>query len=1357
MVAQSRRWKKKNYVCFCYRKINRLSLATMSFSSLLTAVACVLLVVFYKLYESESRKLQSVQLEYDNYVKSSKLSQDEQNLLLKEVVELSKKDAFGKQEENRKLIEQLESQLKQYKSKKERLTALEDKLTSETLSLTKKMASKEKEIAELKHELNVSRQHGEKLARDYKFQLNTQIEKVSIENGLKIAELEELVAAAKRETLSQRELLRTIESGKEEVIVELRQSYNQSQKKLKELEHSNDDQIAKNNQLIKKYDQLQKSLEELRPAYKTMHEDYVKVSRDLDDTRQRLIDLKERAELLVHSEENLGKELEKSKDANKELSTELDHKSKELQVYQAFFKKCDIFIEDLKRFDDGFDKLAKQLEQAGTTYEAASSGEDYHSDEGYLSDTKLGEVDQHEFAILTKKASKNTFTLIQRYIEELRSKVAREKSVSSKNVTENADLRNKIVSLKEKLSKAESRNVVVLSAILELRKLIEDELSHSPVDENKLKEVLHAAYQKIEESLKTNSPSKIAQQSENEHKTKDKDVAKQVVGHSSDTVLKPQNSEGNADAKDDEKDDEKDGRDNENVSASAGTETKNHEDGKKGSLVADSDPVQNTKDNDKFGKSHGESTRETVQEKETLSNTQHTDAPTAKSAAPTSNVKQPLASMWTSKDASNANSDVDSDFAPPTPIFKTFKNISSTSSFAPTLNVKENVDSDTKRGTSDQIKKSNETKTKELDGADKRETNEADHYRLAEDGSENSHKNKSAVEEKEPNPHSEASVSNQGAETEDSKSTLEKIDKKLHDDVIAEEKTTQDEKSLAEEEAQDDKEILNRYDLRVAENEGDEEKKPDPSVDPLSEEPERHVDESHMETKESHNVAQPSSQSQLKFDAFKRDIENAKNGGASASGDTINTENTKGAKDNKRSTESDYRSVSEGKFKAFASDIQDAKNSKDSNLIAKSQEGPDREEEPVNGRDNLRLKSHSKDNDHDEEEKGDVKNEHSGSKGVEKQNEPEEQVAMSKAKKDEECKQSYEKDKSEEALRKNEEVKGVEPRIDDATEAGEKAVEVRESSIEHDDVNKNDPTEYDKMSHKHGKSGLEPVSDLKLTKTSKSDTKEDSLAANSLNHTENGPSVSDDGDKIDELEASSKASNNNESVVDTKSNETTVTSASKSVEDAGSSTLKSDKVSQNGAGAQATTVDVDTESIGTETAEKIVQSRKHAEQVAEEGKDDTEQELKPENQGEEKGGDKEANSTNVDKAELAQHVAELDNKGSNRRDTNETMPPSREDDYEEEGKDDEATAQSRSSIESEGTTDVNDTLSLGKEASNDYKSNAGDDNIHDRSTPTPNVNEGPTKTISNLKSNSNSPTKKLELRKTKKKKSKTGF
>jgi len=103
------------------------------------------------------------------------------------------------------------------------------------------------------------------------------------------------------------------------------------------------------------------------------------------------------------------------------------------------------------------------------------------------------------------------------------------------------------------------------------------------------------------------------------------------------------------------------------------------------------------------------------------------------------------------------------------------------------------------------------------------------------------------------------------------------------------------------------------------------------------------------------------------------------------------------------------------------------------------------------------------------------------------------------------------------------------------------------------------------------------------------------------------------------------------------------------------------------------------------------------------------------------------------------------------------MPPSREDDYEEEGKDDEATAQSRSSIESEGTTDVNDTLSLGKEASNDYKSNAGDDNIHDRSTPTPNVNEGPTKTISNLKSNSNSPTKKLELRKTKKKKSKTGF
>ena len=100
MVAQSRRWKKKNYVCFCYRKINRLSLATMSFSSLLTAVACVLLVVFYKLYESESRKLQSVQLEYDNYVKSSKLSQDEQNLLLKEEVELSKKDAFGKQEEN---------------------------------------------------------------------------------------------------------------------------------------------------------------------------------------------------------------------------------------------------------------------------------------------------------------------------------------------------------------------------------------------------------------------------------------------------------------------------------------------------------------------------------------------------------------------------------------------------------------------------------------------------------------------------------------------------------------------------------------------------------------------------------------------------------------------------------------------------------------------------------------------------------------------------------------------------------------------------------------------------------------------------------------------------------------------------------------------------------------------------------------------------------------------------------------------------------------------------------------------------------------------------------------------------------
>lgn len=69
-------------------------------------------------------------------------------------------------------------------------------------------------------------------------------------------------------------------------------------------------------------------------------------------------------------------------------------------------KKCEFYIEDLKRFDPGFAEIAKHLEQVATTYEAVSSGEDYHSEDDYLSDTKQGEVDQNEFAILTKKHQK---------------------------------------------------------------------------------------------------------------------------------------------------------------------------------------------------------------------------------------------------------------------------------------------------------------------------------------------------------------------------------------------------------------------------------------------------------------------------------------------------------------------------------------------------------------------------------------------------------------------------------------------------------------------------------------------------------------------------------------------------------------------------------------------------------------------------------------------------------------------------------------------------------------------------------------------------------------------------------------
>ncbi|KAI5968376.1 hypothetical protein CANMA_002367 [Candida margitis] len=830
----------------------------MSYSALLTALACILVIVLYKLHESKSAKLRLVQLEFENYVKSTKSSHDEQNQQL----EASKKESSEKLEQFRKQNELLESQLKDCVKNTEKLTLSEEKLTSDTINLMKKTTSFEKQTDQLKADLQKAQKHSQKLAQDYKFQLNTGIESLAVEKDSRIAELEELIATAERKILQQKELFKESEGGKDEIIIELRRSQDAMQQKIEELENDNNHQIDKINQLTKDYDQQQKDLEELRATYKIMHEDYVKVSGDLDDTRKALVDLKERAEILVQSETKLNNELKETKAGNHSLSEEIDLATKELQMYQAFFKRCGDYVEDLKRLDPSFAGIAKHLEQGATNYEAVSSGEDYHSDEEYISDIKTGEVDQNEFAILTKKASRNTFRLIEWYVEELRARLATEKNISSKRNSTNIDLKKEVTQVKDQLSIAESRNVVVLSSIIESRKLMEDELASGPLNETKLKQILHEAYGKIEDSLNADGVEK-GEKPEQQEKGGylPSNVIDAVNGTVSERVSSNETEENEVANQKDSKafppDDSKSNVDNAEDNNPKTSDLKYTE-------------VENTKGFDSEDNYHYKTPKESIQEsgrKNTVEElptskpevrSQDSSKPISRSTTPLTGkkTKQPLASMWESINTTGATSNVDSDFAPSAPVFKTVTQNSSTP--PPT----------TIPVTKDDAKSDNESRTSQAGDSEGANTEEASSTEQEDAATfDTSNETKS-------NENTDANASNQGAVSEESESTLAKIDAKLHDDVIAEEKTAQDEKSLGEEEVKEDKEILSRYDIVAAESVGDS-VGTDVPVDPLSNEPE--------------SVLHSRSVGQEKFEAFKRDLEDAKE--KDQAGNKSNTQN----------------------------------------------------------------------------------------------------------------------------------------------------------------------------------------------------------------------------------------------------------------------------------------------------------------------------------------------------------------------------------------------------------------------------------------------------------------------------------
>lgn len=1308
----------------------------MSYSTLFTVLACILVIVLYKLHESKSTKLRSVQLEYESFLKSSKSSQDEQTMLFKEELETLKKDSLEKIELSKKQIEQLESQLREYTVKNEKLVASEDKSTSEALSLMRKISAKEKESDQLKHDLEQAQKHGEKLAQDYKFQLNTQIEKLAVEKDSRIAELEELVATIKRETLYQRELFKTTESDKEDTITELRQSLSELQKKIDELEHSNKDQVSKNNQLIKDFDQLQKDLEDLRSAYKTIHEDYAKVSGDLDDTRKALVDLKERAEMLVNSETNLGNELNVSKSKNHELSEKIDSTAKELQIYQAFFKKCEFYIEDLKRFDPGFAEIAKHLEQVATTYEAVSSGEDYHSDDEYLSDTKQGEVDQNEFAILTKKASKNTFTLIERYIEELRARVAREKSLSGKNGSENIDLKKAVAELKKQLSDAESRNVTVLSIILESRNLVEDELSKSPVNEKKLKEVFHNANQNIENCLKTGSYEKDTSQSDNKLESRDKDSPSHMAGFENGTALGSQNLDGVSNTKEAEQK----RFDGGNVLSPPDSlfKTRNSVENKKEETVDTIDVTveKNDKTNDNNERRHSpnESTLPKDDTEEmVLSKSHDTPKPTAKNLTlSTSNkVEQPLSSMWASKKNSHANSDADSGFSPLVPVFKTVQDIFSTSPPALTSDVKENIGTGPESGASKISDKSKKCDIRKLDVTDKTEKSESDNFKLTNDEVEDSSEEKNNCNEGDSKHDLEASVSNQGADSDEGKSTLEKIDEKLREDVIAEEKTTQDEKLLAKEEAEEDKEILSRYNLRAAENEGDEGKEMEPSIDPLSEDPAG--EEGKANVKEEADAFHSIGESQSKFEAFKRDIEDAKDASTRAdiytndtngtkdardTNDTNDTDNDNHAKDSTHLSETHSGSVSEQMFNAFKRDIRDAKEIEDSNEDL--EDGPIKEGKDTN----------------EEAKKGSIK----------------ESIEMHEGAKDD--------------VFKSNEVKGEKVKTD-----GAKNADVKQDEFKKDD---------------HLKDNESPSKDEKLEEDSKFKFDASSLASEDLNGAKQKIGRSHNVDNVENSNASietSKLQSKNEGITDTKSGEDKPISKLKSEEDAQTSTSKSENTqsdttsvadkgeqfptydSNSGEGSTSSTLnEVDSKalttndnstSVGIDTAQKIVSSREHIEQVIDEVKNNEKQKLELNDEHEEKSCVKEAN--NNDKLDPMPRTDEQGDQDIGKRNNDEadSITHSFDGESEEMREEDEEMSQSRGSIESEITTNIDDTLSLGHGESNDEKSAISNEDIDIKSTSARDLFESSNKS-SNSKSNSASPTK-MKSKKGKKKKSKSAF
>ncbi|EMG47242.1 Vesicular transport protein, putative [Candida maltosa Xu316] len=245
-----------------------------------------------------------------------------------------------------------------------------------------------------------------KLEKEYRFKLNTEIERLIVDKDLKINDLNYQVESLSSKLKTVQVDFENKQAEDEKLIKELQQKNDSAQQKVNakiilvnKLEYENNLQVERNKKNEKEAVLKDEELRSLEEKYKSMTSDFITVSKDLKDSNQIIIDVEALTERLQVSQELLHKELSSEKKLKSSLLEKvtglhdtivsqdeiINCNNQQISFYKANLNKFIVYLESLATKDPNFPQFVldrlKHNDELPVDLSSFSSSEDESEDE----------------------------------------------------------------------------------------------------------------------------------------------------------------------------------------------------------------------------------------------------------------------------------------------------------------------------------------------------------------------------------------------------------------------------------------------------------------------------------------------------------------------------------------------------------------------------------------------------------------------------------------------------------------------------------------------------------------------------------------------------------------------------------------------------------------------------------------------------------------------------------------------------------------------------------------------------------------------------------------------------------------